>query len=149
MMSALPWKPCHLCLLCLYYLFLPNVTSPFSCTYKLSPFLIFWGWKNKASVSHHCQEHSRHTLMTCNTPTFEIYSVVLNCLSLGNCGNEGRVFLYINSVSFAPCKESNPALTSQQMPSITFLFLLTLFYKNLSLWAALWNPILFARMDAV
>lgn len=43
---------------------------------------------------------------------------------------------------FVPWKESNPALTNQQTPRITSLFLLTLVWKSLWPRTALWSSFL-------
>ena len=48
----------------------------------------------------------------------------------------------------APYKESYPALTNQQMPRITSLFLLMLVYKNLLPFKALLTSFQLTRLDA-
>ena len=50
-------------------------------------------------------------------------------------------------IPFALCKESYSALTSQQMPCVPSLFLLTLVFKN-SLFVQLWSSFLSARLNA-
>lgn len=49
---------------------------------------------------------------------------------------------------FVPYKENNPALAHQQMPSLTFSFLLTLVYENLSPCTTFQSSFLCARLDA-
>ena len=48
---------------------------------------------------------------------------------------------------FAPCKKSDPAVTNQQMPAMTSLFLITLVYENLLPSAAL-QSFLSTRLDS-